>query len=148
MDILEASAEHLDALVPLFDSYRVFYRQPSDPTGARRFLAERIAGRESRIFLALVDSKPAGFVQLYPSFSSASMQRLWILNDLYVASDARRQGVGQALLERARQLAEETGAKGLTLSTETGNTTAQRLYESLGWKRDEDFLHYFRTAAP
>jgi len=62
-----------------------------------------------------------------------------------VASGARRQGVGQALLERARQLAEETGAKGLTLSTETGNITAQRLYESLGWKRDEDFYVYTRT---
>jgi GNAT superfamily N-acetyltransferase len=142
MDILEASSEHLDVLVPLFDSYRVFYRRPSDPAGARRFLAERIARRESVIYLAVVKAAPAGFVQLYPSFSSASMQRLWILNDLYVASHARRQGVAQALLSRARRLAEETGAKGLTLSTGVDNTPAQRLYESLGWTRDHDFYVY------
>jgi ribosomal protein S18 acetylase RimI-like enzyme len=142
MDILEASSEHLDVLVPLFDSYRVFYRRPSDPAGARRFLAERIARRESVIYLAVVEAAAAGFVQLYPSFSSASMQRLWILNDLYVASNARRQGVAQALLSRARRLAEETGAKGLTLSTAVDNTPAQRLYETQGWKRDRDFYVY------
>jgi ribosomal protein S18 acetylase RimI-like enzyme len=142
MDILEASSEHLDVLVPLFDSYRVFYRRPSNPAGARRFLADRIARRESVIYLAVVEAEPAGFVQLYPSFSSASMQRLWILNDLYVASNARRQGVAQALLSRARRLAEETGAKGLTLSTAVDNTPAQRLYETQGWKRDHDFYVY------
>src|SRR5258708_883095 len=142
MDILEASSEHLDVLVPLFDSYRGFYRQPSDPEGARRFLAERIARRESVIYLAVVEGEPAGFVQLYPSFSSASMQRLWILNDLYVAPDARRQGVGRVLLDRARRLAEDTGAKGLTLSTGVENVTAQRLYESEGWTRDREFYVY------
>src|SRR5260370_30904029 len=136
MDILEAPCAHLDVLVPLFDSYRVFYRQPSDPAGARRFLAARIARRESVIYLAVVAAEPAGFVQLYPSFSSARMQRLWILNDLYVAPDARRRGVGQALLERARRLAEETGARGLTLSTAVDNAPAQRLYEALGWTRE------------
>src|SRR5882762_9611250 len=140
--IIEASVEHLDVLVPLFDSYRVFYRQPSDPAGARRFLTERIARRESVIYLAMVEAEPAGFVQLYPSFSSARMQRLWILNDLYVASDARRQGVGQALLDRSRRLAEETGAQGLTLSTAVDNAPAQRLYEGRGWMRDREFYVY------
>ncbi len=142
MDILEASSEHLDVLVPLFDSYRVFYRRPSDLAGARQFLADRIARRESVIYLAVAEGEPAGFVQLYPSFSSASMQRLWILNDLYVASGARRRGVAQALLARARRLAEETGAKGLTLSTGVDNAAAQRLYEKEGWIRDREFCVY------
>jgi len=70
------------------------------------------------------------------------MQRLWILNDLYVASVARRKGVGEALLQRARRLAEQTGAKGLTLSTGVDNAAAQHLYESLGWTRDRDFYVY------
>ena len=45
------------------------------------------------------------------------MKRLWILNDLYVAAEGRRQGVGRALIDRARALAVETGAKGLILET-------------------------------
>ena len=85
--------------------------------------------------------KPAGFTQLYPSFSSVSLRRLWILNDLFVAPSARGHGVGAALLARARVWAEETWAKGLVLETAVDNP-AQRLYESMGWRRDEAALHY------
>jgi ribosomal protein S18 acetylase RimI-like enzyme len=45
-------------------------------------------------------------------------------------------------MERARQLALETGAKRLTLATAMDNTTAQRLYESLGYQRDKKFYYY------
>lgn len=141
---VRASLDDLDALVPLFDAYRGFYRRPSDPAEARSFLAERIKRNESVIFLALVDGRVAGFTQLYPLFSSVSMLRLWLLNDLFVAPASRGSGAGRALLERAERWARETGAKGLTLSTELTNRTAQRLYEAAGWTKDEEFVHYHR----
>ena len=78
------------------------------------------------------------------SFSSVSMKRLWLLNDLFVAPAGRRAGAGRALLDRAERWARETGAKGLTLSTELTNATAQRLYESAGWTQDDEFVHYHR----
>jgi GNAT superfamily N-acetyltransferase len=83
-----------------------------------------------------------GFTQLYPSFSSVSVKRLWILNDLFVSQAARRGGVGRRLLERAREWAVETGAKGLTLTTALNNTAARALYESCGWRLDDEFAHY------
>jgi GNAT superfamily N-acetyltransferase len=141
---IRAGLDDLEVLIPLFDGYRQFYRQPSDPDGARAFLAERIKRGESVIFLAIVDGAAAGFTQLYPSFSSVTTQRLWILNDLFVAPAGRRAGAGRALLDRAERWARETGAKGLTLSTELTNTTAQRLYESAGWTKDDEFVHYHR----
>ena len=143
MEILEAGLSEIELLAPLFDRYRQFYRQKSDPEGARAFLRERMERRESIVYLALLDGSAVGFVQLYPSFSSTSMQRLWILNDLFVAPSARRSGVAKALIERARQLAIATGAKGLALSTWVENTTAQRLYEDLGYVRDAEFYSYF-----
>ncbi len=72
------------------------------------------------------------------------MERLWLLNDLFVAADARRTGAGRALLERAERHAREMGAQGLTLTTGNANLTAQRLYESCGWTRDSEFTHYQR----
>lgn len=141
---VRAELDDLEALVPLFDGYRVFYRQRSDPAGARAFLAERLKRSESVIFLAVVDGAIAGFTQLYPSFSSVSMQRLWVLNDLFVAPEGRRSGAGRALLERAERWAKETRAKGLTLSTEITNAAAQRLYEAAGWTKDAEFVHYHR----
>lgn len=142
VEVLRATFAHLDALVSLFDGYRQFYKQPSDLEGSRRFLQERLSKGESVIFLAQSGGQARGFTQLYPSFSSVSMKRLWILNDLFVVPEARGQGVGEALLERARSFAIETGAKGLMLETAVDNTPAQRLYERLGWQRDTHFYVY------
>jgi GNAT superfamily N-acetyltransferase len=141
---VRAELDDLDALVPLFDGYRRFYRQLSDMVGARAFLADRIKRDESVIFLAVVDGAIVGFTQLYPLFSSIAMKRLWLLNDLFVAPDARKSGAGRALLERAERWAAETGAKGLTLSTEVTNLAARRLYDAGGWTKDEEFVHYHR----
>jgi len=117
----------------------------ADVAAARAFLEERLRRDESVVFLARASEppgEPLGFTQLYPSFSSVSLRRLWILNDLYVRSDVRRGGVGRRLLERARDWAVETGSKGLTLATAVTNRDAQALYESCGWRKDEEFLHY------
>jgi ribosomal protein S18 acetylase RimI-like enzyme len=144
--IVEAGVEHVDALAPLFDGYRQFYRQPSDVAGAHAYLAERLSRRESVVFLALTGADdaqlPAGFTQLYPLFSSTIMRRMWLLNDLFVAPQARRLGIGSALLEAARAFGERTGAVELMLETAVDNVAAQALYESLGWQRDTEYYTY------
>jgi ribosomal protein S18 acetylase RimI-like enzyme len=142
IDIIQASLEHVEVLTPLFDGYRQFYKQPSDLEGARRFLSERLANKESIIFLASNENEGLGFIQLYPTFSSIALKRLWILNDLYVLPNARRQGIGKALLDRARQHAATTGAKGLMLETAIDNP-AQNLYRLMGYQRDEEFYSYY-----
>ena len=139
--IVQASLEHIELVAPLFDTYRQFYGQKPEWEEAHRFLTERLSGGESVLFLALSGGVGVGFTQLYPSFSSLSMKRLWILNDLFVAATARKHGVGEALLERARRFALETKAQGLILETGMENP-ARKLYERLGWKRDGT-LHYF-----
>lgn len=142
VEVRRAHVKDLDAVAPLFTAYRAFYRQPRKPETDRAFLGERLQNGESVIFIAEVDGEPVGFVQLYPCFSSVALKRLWVLNDLYTSKEARRQGVGTALLERAREHAVETGAKGLVLETTPDNEIAQSLYEELGWKRDRHY-HYF-----
>lgn len=139
--ITRATVEHVEVLTPMFDGYRQFYGQPSDPERARRFLLERLEGGESVAFLAMEDEAPVGFTQLYPSFSSVSAKRVWILNDLFVVPEARQRGIASALLDRAERLAVETKAKGLELKTAKDNP-AQHLYERKGWRRDEAFHHY------
>jgi ribosomal protein S18 acetylase RimI-like enzyme len=142
--IRRASAADLDVVAPLFDGYRRFYGQPSDPALAETFLRERIEADESVVFLAADAAEGAGlgFVQLYPSFSSVAARRIWILNDLYVDPAARRRGVGRALLDAAAGHARATGARRLVLSTAVANTAARTLYEAYGFQRDEQFLGY------
>jgi GNAT superfamily N-acetyltransferase len=141
--IVRAEHHHLTVLAPLFDAYRVFYQQASDVQAAHDYLHARLSNLESAVFLALsADGKGLGFTQLYPSFGSVSLCRLWILYDLFVAPEARRLGVGRALMVHAHQFATDTGAGMVELSTAKDNHQAQALYESLGYIRDKDFYSY------
>ncbi|WP_260260207.1 GNAT family N-acetyltransferase [Vibrio intestinalis] len=144
MEIVKAKIDNIDVITPLFDSYRVFYGQESNPDVAREFIQSRISNNESVIFLALDDEGNAlGFVQLYPSFSSVSAARTWVLNDLFVADNARRMGVAKKLMNAAKEMALETEVKGLALETADSNVNAQKLYESLGYERESGTYHYF-----
>lgn len=140
-----ATLTDLETLVSLFEGYRAFYEQAPDPELARQFLSERLALGDSVIYLAEREGTALGFVQLYPIFSSTQCRRLWLLNDLFVRPEGRGKGVARQLMAAARNHAEATGACGLELATARSNSTAQRLYQSLGWVRDDVFLHFELT---
>ncbi len=142
MEIIQAQLKHLELLAPLFDAYRIFYKQPSDLLGATAFLKSRFELNDSILFLAFEGDDGIGFTQLYPTYSSVTMEPFYILNDLYVKPEARRIGIGSQLLLAAQQFALETNQKGLELATAKDNP-AQRLYEKLGWTKDEEFFRYF-----
>jgi ribosomal protein S18 acetylase RimI-like enzyme len=143
IDVRRATLADLDALVPLFDGYRQFYRQASDLEAARQFLSERLLNDESTLFLARgAAAVPLGFTQLFPSFSSVSMARSFVLNDLFVAPEARRAGVARALLGAAVAFCKARGAVRLSLSTEVSNTSAQAVYVASGWSLQTEYQVY------
>ena len=140
--VRQAAVSDLDQLVPLFDGYRQFYRQPSEPGRIRQFLKDRFEHSQSVIFVAMGGDAAIGFTQLYPSFSTGALSRIFILNDLFVDPNARKKGVGTALLNIAADHARLVGATRLVLSTEVTNTAAQALYKKSGWKINTDFDSY------
>jgi GNAT superfamily N-acetyltransferase len=140
--VRQAGIDNLDALAPLFDAYRQFYKRPSDLAAAREFLFLRFQHQQSVIFLAHDGAVAAGFTQLYPIFSSLTLARTFVLYDLFVTPSARRSGAARALLRAAADYGRAVGAGALELSTATDNEPAQRLYESEGWVRDNAFYVY------
>jgi len=140
--VRRATADDLDHLVPLFDGYRRFYEQASDPDAARDFLKARLDGGDSVILLAEHDGEAIGFAQLYPLFSSVRMARIWILNDLFVDAGHRQRGAGRALLEAAQAFGEADGAAALQLETQRTNSLAQSLYTRLGWEAPDDTIWF------
>jgi len=145
--VRQAVLSDLDRLAPLFDAYRQFYGFSSDEDAARKFLLERFNHGESTLFIALQGETALGFAQLYPSFSSAALARMFILNDLFVRESFRRQGVGGKLMAAAIEFGKQLGAVRLTLATAASNKEAQALYESAGWERDDRFLTYHYATA-
>ncbi len=141
--INQAKIDDLELLAPLFDGYRVFYNQTSDLKAAEAFLHDRFKNKDSIIYIAFINDEAVGFTQLYPLFSSVSMQPMLILNDLYVSKKQRSKGVGQELINRAKSHCEANNLKGLGIQTDRDNP-AQHLYERMGFVRDTD-LQFFWT---
>ena len=140
--VRQAVLADLPALAPLLDAYRQFYGRPTDVGAAESFLRERFDHGESVIFLAHAAGAPVGFTQLYPSFSSVSLARTFVLNDLFVLPGQRRNGIATQLLRAATDHARSLGAVRVTLNTDIENTSAQALYEARGWKRDREYFVY------
>lgn len=139
--IRQATLADVDLIAPLFDGYRQFYHQETNIDGGKAFLKARLERNESVIFIGFLDQIAVGFVQLYPIFSSVSLRKGWLLNDLFVSQEARRSGIAKELMEAAEQFGKETEAKWLLLETGFENFAAQNLYEKCGWKKEQDFFY-------
>ncbi len=145
MPIRIAQLQDVDRIAPLFNAYRCFYEQADDLPLARQFIHDRLQRQESIILLALDDhDHMLGFCQLYPTFCSVDAAPIYALYDLFVSPPVRRSGTAKALMLAAHHHALENGVKRLDLTTAKTNHSAQRLYESLGWVRDDVFFAYNR----
>jgi GNAT superfamily N-acetyltransferase len=143
MIIRKATLADLEQTAGLFNEYRIFYNQPGDMQRARDFIAQRINRNDAEIFIAEMEhGHLAGFVQLYPLFSSVRTKRLWLLNDLYVTPAFRGRRLSVALIDRAKQLTRDTGAAGLMLETARSNTIGNALYPATGFALDNDHNYY------
>lgn len=137
LSIRRIDEHEVDLVAPLFDAYRQYYSQPADLPRARAFLHQRLERGESVVLIAERDGFATGFTQLYPMFSSVRTSRIWVLNDLYVAADARRGGIARGLLDEAARFAREDGATRIVLETNRDNTAARALYRAAGWMEDD-----------
>lgn len=142
LSIQKAQEADVDKVAPLFDAYRMFYGQESNIQAAKSFLRERLTNAESIVLMAILEDQIVGFTQLYTTYSSVSLQPFYILNDLFVLKKFRGKGIGEELLEAAKELCKKAEYKGLALETAKDNP-AQQLYEKLSWKKDTDYFHYF-----
>ena len=141
--IRRATAGDAEGIAKLFDDYRVFFGEPSDLSLAKDFIADRLRHTESVIFFAQTSEEQCvGFAQLYPSFSSVSAGRVWILNDLFVTESARGMGIGTKLLGEIKAFGADSNAKSILVETTSSNTRAQKLYETTGYQEVADRLFY------
>lgn len=146
--IRKATTNDLDQLTNLFDQYVVFYKNPSNYEKHYAYLKERLENNEATIFVACDEEneeKLVGFVLNYITFSSLALNRILILNDLFVDSSARKKGIGEKLILKTVEFAKEIGSNDIRLRTAKNNTVAQKLYHKMGFVR-EDFLYSYDLA--
>jgi GNAT superfamily N-acetyltransferase len=142
MEVRKITVEDLDTLAELFNDYRIFYKKEPDIKRAKEFLTERLIKNESEIFVVYNGDQMAGFVQLYPLFSSTRMKRFWLLNDLFVKEEFRGRGISIALIERAKELCRQSGACGFMLETAKTNIIGNLLYQKMNLRLDTEYNTY------
>jgi ribosomal protein S18 acetylase RimI-like enzyme len=143
--IRKATINDLDQLTNLFDQYAVFYKNPSNYDKHYAYLKDRLENNEATVFVATDESKEEkliGFVLIYITFSSLALNKILILNDIFVDSSARKKGIGEKLILQTVELAKELGANDIRLRTAKNNTVAQGLYHKMGFVR-EDYLYSY-----
>ncbi|BAJ02561.1 GNAT family N-acetyltransferase [Shewanella violacea] len=139
----QISIRQLDDLVHLFEQYMVFYGKPSQPQKFRDYLQQRLSRDEAHVYVAYdPDNRPLGFVLNYLSFSSVSLGKVVVLNDLFVVESHRKKGIANQLIHCSIGLALELNAIRVDLATAQDNYGAQSLYEKLGFIRDTQFFSY------
>lgn len=144
VSIRQAAFADLETIVPLFDQYRQFQGQPSDLSVAHAFLRSRFDHGDSVVFLAWHGRDAVGFAHVYAIYSSITLKRAFILNDLFVLPAARRSGVAAALLAAVEEHAWKLDASRVTLTVARFNTDAQATYVAAHWQQDEQFYMYNR----
>ena len=144
--VRQTTINDLNEIAELFNKYRQFQGEKNDLNASRKFIQERIEQNESTLFIAETDIKAVGFAQLYPMFSSVSLSRVFILNDLFVCESSRRKGVAKELLNKVEAFAFSNNASRVTLNVARDNEKGQALYKAANWEQDEQFYQFHRFA--
>jgi len=138
MSIRAATDDDLPAVLPLVRAYCEFYEttpeQAPDP-GLEEMCRALIAARDDQGMLLVAEDDSGavvGFVAVGWKWSSLRASRVAIMEDLFVAPDARGGGHGRDLILACADRARELGAPKLEWVTATDNTRAQAVYDSLG----------------
>lgn len=144
LEIREARSEDCDSVASLFealDEYHrenlpTFFRAPSPPFRTREFLLGRLNEENVHLFLAKT-TRVVGFI-LVTLFDSPPIpifvpQKRASISDIYIAPDARREGVAKGLMRCAEDWAKSQGAVGMDLTVYDFNVGARKLFQDMGY---------------
>ena len=150
MEIERVREANLPELLPLLRAYCDFYEAtPLDD--ALLVLARALIADPEREGVQLLardgDGRAVGFATVYWSWATTDAQRIGVMNDLYVAPEARGSGTAEGLIEACRAECRRQGAAKLTWQTALDNDRAQRVYDRIGATK-EHWLDYWLSVEP
>ena len=146
--VARVGEQDLADLLPLMRGYSDFYEvDPSDESllAMSRALIDD-PEREGVQFIARDETGAAlGFATVFWMWSTSRAARIGVMNDLFTAPEARRRGVGEALIQACLDAVRKRGAVILQWQTAPDNTTAQALYERVGGVREQWYDYYLEA---
>jgi GNAT superfamily N-acetyltransferase len=139
VEIDSATESDLPALLPLLRGYCDFYGASPSDDGLTAMAQALIAARDADGMLLVArdgDGVAIGFATVGWKWSSLRAARIAVMEDLFLAPEARGQGAADALIQACADRAREHGAPVLTWITALDNRRAQAVYERAGASGD------------
>ena len=141
----------LPDLLPLMRGYCEFYEvDPSDE--ALLAMSRELIDDHDKEGLQLIaraeDGRAVGFATVFWTWSTLSAARIGVMNDLFVAPEARGSGAAASLIEACADRCRERGIAQLDWTTAHDNLRAQKLYDRVGAQRDERWVDYSLAVSP
>jgi ribosomal protein S18 acetylase RimI-like enzyme len=134
--IRRAGVEDAAEAARLLHDFNTEYDEPSPGVAALTATLRRlIESGEVTVLLGGAGADGIAVMRLRPALWTGGQEAY--LQELYVAPERRRQGIGRALLEATMAAAREAGAAGIDLNTGATDTEARALYESAGFTNRE-----------
>jgi GNAT superfamily N-acetyltransferase len=147
--IQPVTEEDLPELLPLLRGYCEFYE--TDPSDEALLELSRwlLVHPEDGIQMLARDKggRAVGFSTIYWTWRTMHASRIAVLEDIFVAPEARGTGIADELIRDARTRAREHGARDLTWQTAKTNERAQAVYARIGAERDDGWLDYSLPAS-
>ena len=135
----------LAELLPLMRGYCDFYSVSPSDAGLLGMSRTLIADPEHEGFQLIARNgagRAIGFATVFWTWATSSASRIGVMNDLYVAPDARGSGTADALIADCATRARDHGATSLDWQTANTNLRAQKVYDRVGGERDDRWLSY------
>ncbi len=131
--ILKSSDSHvLDSVAPgVFDN-------PVHPKLSAEFLADP----RHHLAVAMAEGTVVGMASAIDYIHPDKPVELWI-NEVGVAPDYQRKGIGRRLLEALFELGRELGCREAWVTTEPDNEPARNLYANAGGKDEQALVYSF-----
>ncbi len=85
---------------------------------------------------------PVAYAMFYPYFASFRGQCGYYLEDIFIADEYRRNGLGEAMVRIIARLAKQRGFERIDFQVLEWNTPAVKFYEKLGAVRDDSERHF------
>ena len=150
-EIKAVDERDLDELLPLMRGYCEFYEvAPSDADllAMSRVLIDDPEREGLQLIARDADGKAVGFATIFWTWTTLSASRLGVMNDLFVAPDARGGGIADALIEACAEHCRRRGIESLEWQTANDNHRAQAVYDRIGGEKSERWLDYSLAVSP
>jgi GNAT superfamily N-acetyltransferase len=139
LHVRPARPEEAETVAALFNAINTMDGSPPLVTMTGQTVRRDLLGADPRatLLVAELGGTLVGFITGNAIYDSARSADAWLLNDLYVAPEARRRGVGRALVAHLAAAARRRGAVCLWWGVDLGDDEALLFYEAIGAEEDE-----------